>query len=228
MLRSLASLVVLASLGMLAACGSTAPAEALGHTASRETSDNDKVAFDFFLAKGLSPEQAAGIVGNLDQESGMDPEIEQSGGGPGRGIAQWSAGGRWDTGTPNCTDYAADQGKDVLSLDLQLDFIWYELNQVPAYGLEDLRAATTVEDAVQIFQDKYEICGQCAEGNRLRYAQAALDAFGGDTPAATTDPGPQDPPDRPDPTTDPPGSTPDPPDSKSPTPRHPWPLPPKE
>src|SRR5580658_5394526 len=58
---------------------------------------NDKIAFDFFVGKGLSKDQAAGIVGNLDQESGMDPTIWQYGGGPGRGIAQWSAGGRWDT-----------------------------------------------------------------------------------------------------------------------------------
>ena len=41
--------------------------------------------------------QAAGIIGNLDQESGMDPTISQYDGGPGRGIAQWSTGGRWDT-----------------------------------------------------------------------------------------------------------------------------------
>src|SRR4051794_15363078 len=52
---------------------------------------NDKVAFDFFLGKGLTPIQAAGIIGNLDQESGMSPTISQYGGGPGRGIAQWSA-----------------------------------------------------------------------------------------------------------------------------------------
>lgn len=35
-------------------------------------------------------------MGNLDQESGMSPTIKQPGG-PGRGIAQWSVGGRWDT-----------------------------------------------------------------------------------------------------------------------------------
>src|SRR6185312_4315016 len=61
---------------------------------------NDKTAFEFFVNKGLTKTQAAGIVGNLDQESGMDPTIFQYDGGPGRGIAQWSAGGRWDT-TPH-------------------------------------------------------------------------------------------------------------------------------
>lgn len=58
---------------------------------------NERKAFDFFVSEGLSKMQAAGIVGNLDQEWGMDPRITQIGGGPCRGIAQWgSAGG----GTP--------------------------------------------------------------------------------------------------------------------------------
>ena len=34
---------------------------------------NDEAAFDFFVGKGLTNVQAAGIVGNLDQESGVDP-----------------------------------------------------------------------------------------------------------------------------------------------------------
>src|SRR4051794_5140784 len=60
-------------------------------------SANDKAVYDYFRAKGLTNFQAAGVVGNLDQESGIDPTIHQYNNGPGRGIAQWSAGGRWDT-----------------------------------------------------------------------------------------------------------------------------------
>jgi hypothetical protein len=170
----------------LGACADSSPApEAHGSTQLHELSGNDQTAFDFFLGKGLSAEQAAGVVGNLDQESGMDPSIAQGGGGPGRGIAQWSAGGRWDTGAINCTDFAAQQGKDVHDLQLQLDFIWYELNQEPRYGLQDLQSASSVEDAVSVFQDKYEICGACANGNRVKFAQDALDAFGSDAPASS-------------------------------------------
>jgi len=58
---------------------------------------NEKTAFDYFVNRGMTKIRAAGIIGNLDQESGMDPTIQQYGGGPGRGIAQWSTGGRWDT-----------------------------------------------------------------------------------------------------------------------------------
>ena len=141
---------------------------------------NDKIAFDFFLAKGLTPVQSAGIIGNLDQESSMDPTVSQFGGGPGRGIAQWSAGGRWDT-TPNANVvwYAAKTGQGKYDLNLQLEFIWWELNNV-GYGFSDLKAATTVPKAVYAYQNKYEICGACDASNRLAHADQALADFGMD------------------------------------------------
>src|SRR5579863_10246567 len=112
---------------------------------------NDKAAFDYFLGKGLVNFQAAGIVGNLDQESGVDPTAVQSGG-PGRGIAQWSVGGRWDTdANDNAVWYAAQQGQSVDSLQLQLDFIWYELTTFPNYGLASLIASTDVTSATIAF-----------------------------------------------------------------------------
>src|ERR1700677_516699 len=94
----LSSIALLTSAG----CGSGGAGDGtdVGTSSSAVTSANNKTAFDYFVSKGLTDDQAAGIVGNLDQESGMDPSIAQYGGGPGRGIAQWSAGGRWDT-NPN-------------------------------------------------------------------------------------------------------------------------------
>jgi hypothetical protein len=62
--------------------------------------------FKFFKSKGFSDEQAAGWVGNLRHESGLDPAKYQEGTvqvsplgpavrlfGPGRGLAQWEKGG---------------------------------------------------------------------------------------------------------------------------------------
>src|SRR6185312_11660983 len=92
---------------------------------------NEQTAFNYFVNKGMTKIRAAGIIGNLDQESGMDPTIKQYGGGPGRGIAQWSVGGRWDTySQDNVVWYAAnkDGGLSRWSLQAQLDFIWYELH----------------------------------------------------------------------------------------------------
>src|SRR5258707_9991487 len=104
---------------------------------------NDKAAYEYFIGKGLTNFQAAAAVGNLDQESGVDPTIHQNNGGVGRGIAQWSTGGRWDTtNNDNVLQYATQQGQSATSLNLQLDFIWYELTMFPEYGLAQLKAST--------------------------------------------------------------------------------------
>ncbi|MEP6797543.1 MAG: phage tail tip lysozyme [Lapillicoccus sp.] len=135
---------------------------------------NERKAFDFFVSQGLSKKQAAGIIGNLDQESGMDPRITQIGGGPGRGIAQWGVGGRWDTyAGDNVVDYSATLGVSRYSLTGQLTFTWYELTSFSYYGLSALRATTTVKAATQVFQDRFEGCGTCNFDARLAYAKDA-------------------------------------------------------
>ncbi len=171
---------VLASLVALSLGGCVgAPGVAVDETSEAATTAfaNDKPAYDYFVAKGLTNFQAAGIVGNLDQESGVDPTAVQFGGGPGRGIAQWSVGGRWDTSNPNAVSYAASKGVSVWTLNLQLDFIWDELTTV-GYGFTELKATTNVTDATIVFMDKYEICGTCDSTNRVNYAKAVLAAYG--------------------------------------------------
>src|SRR4051812_50224709 len=99
--------LVVALLFVLACSGSGAPGDA---PADWVLFTNDKAAFDYFVGKGLTNFQAAGIVGNLDQESGMSPSARQSGG-PGRGIAQWSLRGRLGSGScGNGGTYAQQQG----------------------------------------------------------------------------------------------------------------------
>lgn len=173
----------LAAVGLavaVAGCG-TGPGEPLGQTASAITGfANDQTAFDYFLGKGLANYQAAGIVGNLDQESGVDPTAVESGG-PGRGIAQWSVGGRWDTdANDNAEWYATQQGQSVDSLQLQLDFVWYELTTFPSYGLAALQQSTNVTDATVAFQNDFEGCGTCDQSTRVAYAENVLSEFGND------------------------------------------------
>ncbi|MGZ3442624.1 MAG: phage tail tip lysozyme, partial [Polyangia bacterium] len=146
---------------------------------------NDKPAYDFFVGKGLTNFQAAGIVGNLDQESGVNPGSVQAGG-PGRGIAQWSVGGRWDTSAnDNVLAYANSKGASSGSLNLQLEFIWYELTTF-GYGYSQLKATTNVTDATVVFMDKYEICGTCVQTQRVSYAKSVLAAYGVAPPYAAT------------------------------------------
>jgi MYXO-CTERM domain-containing protein len=179
-LRRAILLVGLASVATLPACG-PAPGESTGETSEAVGFANDEAAFDYFLGKGLTNFQAAGIVGNLDQESGVDPTAAQAGG-PGRGIAQWSVGGRWDTdANDNATWYAGQQGQSVDSLQLQLDFIWYELTTFSGYGLAALKASTDVTAATIAFQNDFEGCGTCDQSTRIAYAQGVLSAYGNDT-----------------------------------------------
>lgn len=150
----------------------------------QELNANSRAVYDYFIAKGLTPVQAAGIVGNLMQESNCSPTAVQSGG-PGRGIAQWSVGGRWDHDrNDNAVAFAAGRGASVWSLTLQLDFIWYELTTFSYYGLAQLRAATTVTAATVAFQSRFEGCGTCVQTQRIAYANQALAAY--NTPSTPT------------------------------------------
>ncbi len=184
--RALSAFALLGPL--LAACGGAATQSTdLGSSKAAVSDSANQTAFDFFLGKGLTPVQAAGIVGNLDQESSMDPTVAESGGGPGRGIAQWSVGGRWDTETDdNVQWYAAQQGESADSLTLQLGFIWYELTTFSGYGLASLRGATSVTSATVAFETDFEGCGECDQSTRVSYAEAALAAYGDDTVTGTS------------------------------------------
>jgi hypothetical protein len=175
---SLLAPCVLASVAVLAAgCGGAGGETDLGSSAAA-LSGNEEAAYKFFVAKGLKNFQAAGIVGNLIQESGVDPSIAQFGGGPGRGIAQWSEGGRWNAShDDNVEWYAAREGQGMDSLTLQLEFIWYELTTF-GYGYSALRDSTTLSEAEFAFQKDYEICGECDQSERVEYAQEVLNAYG--------------------------------------------------
>jgi hypothetical protein len=170
-----------AVLALVACSAPPGASENVSQTGSAITSPDipaNETAFDFFVAKGLTNFQAAGIVGNLDQESQMDPTAAQAGG-PGMGIAQWSIGGRWDTDTnDNVLWYAGTQGESATSLTLQLQFIWYELTTFSGYGLGALQASTNVTDATIAFETDFEGCGECDQSNRIAYAETALADYG--------------------------------------------------
>jgi len=165
--------------------GSGKPCAASQHFSASSTFPNDRTAFDYFRSHGLSAAQAAGIVGNLDQESGNDPTKYQYDNGPGRGIAQWTSGGRagdrWDgPGNDSAVAYASTEHASVWSLRTQLDFIWYELTKVGSDGLSSLKQQSSVDGAESVFQSKFEACGACDASQRIQYAQAAYNAFSKD------------------------------------------------
>jgi hypothetical protein len=109
-------------------------------------------AFDYYVNdKGLAPHIAAGIVGNLVRESGVDPKRKQNNGGPGRGAAQWTQGDRWD----NLLAWSKKKDRNPYSLYTQLDYILEE----PGWGPEVMKALAktqTPEQASYIFGKLYE------------------------------------------------------------------------
>ena len=120
------------------------------------SSENAKKAMDYFTSQGWTPAQAAGIVGNLQAESGrnLDPSINQIGGGPGYGIGQW--------GPDRQADFRNKYGKDIhgTSLEEQLAFVQYELTSGKDRGAriagQMLRGAATSDQASDIITNKYE------------------------------------------------------------------------
>ncbi len=147
-----------------------------------DTEQNEKDAFFYFTGKGLAPHRAAGIIGNLMQESQMNPKVIQSNG-VGHGIAQWSKNGRW----AELQKWAGS--RDIWALGTQLDFIWHEMSNVPPWNktIPALQAAGDVEAATYAFEQNYEKAGQPNMTNRIKYAQNAM-RFAGQAPNAAGTP----------------------------------------
>lgn len=121
---------------------------------------NVRTAFNYFVKKGYTTKQSAGIVGNLIVESGVDPKQLECGGGPGRGIAQWGVGGRWNTDPQaNMLWYADRVNKSAFNLTAQVWFISFELGNNPNYGRASLKKQTSVGGATKVFLKKYERAG---------------------------------------------------------------------
>ena len=119
----------------------------------RNSNISHQDAINYLMSKGnYTKEQAAGIVANLEAESGMNslavaPEEGSF------GLAQWNPkSGRLE----DLKKYAKSIGKSEKDPYVQLDFLMKELQDNPAYGDKDLRLATTAENAAMIFQTKYE------------------------------------------------------------------------
>jgi hypothetical protein len=157
---------------------------ATGGTANAET-DNAKTAYNYFVKQGLSPFRAAAIVGNLAWESsGVNPRINEGGGGPGRGIAQWSVNGRWKS----LQQWATENGNlDIYNIQTQLDFIWYEMNGT-AYSsaLRSVQAAADINAATRAFMVDYEQPGSPHLSDRIALANDALKLYGGGAASSGT------------------------------------------
>lgn len=154
---------------------------------SSNKNDNLVTIYNYFLGKGLSDNQAAGIVGNIAQESGGDPTLSQGGGhltnpeslgtgvgvGKAWGLIQWDAGGR-------AVQYAkkANVSGNISEIGTQLDVIWWHMNNETPTGaggfLAAYKATTDVKAATDMYEQKMEAAGTPMMANRYAAANLAL------------------------------------------------------
>lgn len=112
------------------------------------------------LGAGYSKEAAAGVLGNIEAESGFDPSVIEGGSGIGFGLCQWSFGRR-----TQLEQYAESKGKEPGDVNTQIKFLIgeitpgggadgfanYQLMNYNGYSPEDWENATTPEDAAEAF-----------------------------------------------------------------------------
>jgi hypothetical protein len=114
-------------------------------------------AYKYFIDKGYSPAQSSGIVGNLMQESRLNPGVKSTFKGEGAfGIAQWNPGEAAGNRFGKLKEFAKQNGGHHTDFNIQLDFIHHELNNMRYLGKEKLMNAKTAEEAAEIFSKYYE------------------------------------------------------------------------
>jgi hypothetical protein len=154
---------------------------------------NAQTVFNALRAKGYSSAAAAGAVGNLMQESNVNPgSVEKGNTGAGRGIAQWGtgagSGGRWETEGK----WAANRKLDRWALGTQIGFLDSEMRARGIGPGSSYAKTTSVSGATGTFERVIEQAGIVVMGQRIGYAQTAYNQFSGlpvvKTPSATKAP----------------------------------------
>lgn len=107
-------------------------------------------AVSYFTGRGWSREQAAGIVGNLDYESGGFNPAAVGDGGKAYGLAQWHPDRQ--------TLFERIFGKPLkgATIEDQLAFVDWELRNTEKGAGQALAGASTVGDATRVFMGQYE------------------------------------------------------------------------
>jgi hypothetical protein len=116
---------------------------------SSKATDNQKYAINKLVKMGWTPAQAAGMVGSLTQESNVNPDAIN----PDSkmyGIAQWDTNRR--------KDFQKLTGRSIQgsSLNEQLEFMNWELNNTEKKAGEKIRSAQTAADAALAHSTYYE------------------------------------------------------------------------
>lgn len=144
--------------------------------------------YNYLISAGFSKASACGILGNMYQESGVNPAAVQGGGkGPAAGICQWenynTKSGRWK----HLDERAASSGQDWKNLKVQLDFLMYELQGGDPTtkilmdknygGLGKFQEAENVAWATEAFEKCFERAGKPNMQKRIAKAWEYYERF---------------------------------------------------
>lgn len=120
----------------------------------------------FLQSKGLPDVAIAGVLGNLQVESGISPTAynakEQA-----IGLAQWELGRR-----TNLQAYAKAHGGKETDLSMQLGYLWSELTGSYSGALTHLKSATSAAQAATIWDAEFEHSAGTTRAERIAAANA--------------------------------------------------------
>lgn len=140
-----------------------------GSLGNVKSTERAKTAVKFFISKGWTPAQAAGIVGNLQAESGENLDNTIWGDKhTSYGIAQWRA--------DRLTRYKKEFGKDLTktSFEEQLNYVQWELDHTETKAAGYIRSAKTAKEAAAAFDQHYERSSGEHRAKRIAYSNNLL------------------------------------------------------
>lgn len=144
----------------------------LNSATNLSTPDLAKQAHEYYLSKGIPEHVSAGILGNLIQESGLNPNAVGDGG-KAKGIAQWHPD-RYK----GLVNFSRQQGRNPNSLETQLDYVLQEPGESERV-LKRMFNTNSASEAAHIFSNIYERPNKkfAMNDRRAGYANSVLSGF---------------------------------------------------
>ena len=167
-------------------------------------SNNEKIIWDYLLAHIGNEYGVAGLMGNMQAESGLRPNNLQNsyesklgytddgyaaavdngsysrsqfiGDAAGWGTCQWTSSGR----KAGLYDLKASRGCSIADLTLQLDWLWHELTTSYKPVLSVLQTSTSVRQASDVVLTRFECPADQSESvkqKRASYGQTFYDKY---------------------------------------------------
>ncbi|MDT2116326.1 phage tail spike protein [Enterococcus faecalis] len=130
-----------------------------------EKEKNAWAVWQFLKSKGYSEQATAGILGNMEQESGIMPDIDEGGGGPGYGLVQWTSPVAGESGRAYVQRLLAQAGisGDYRNINTQLQLLdWHMHNgqYIPTsaypYSVAQFKVLTDIGTATMAFEANFE------------------------------------------------------------------------